>query len=322
MPSSPGSAVVAGTRYADQRYWLRYQRFFPGGLRVTSENAPEEESWRWRGRMVHVDRTAGADAPAKVIAVHGAGSYGRMLASYARLPALAGLEFIAPDLPGFGLTRSANRILGYPTWVHCVRDLVELERHRDDRPIVLFGFGIGGRLAYDAAALLGRRVTGVVATSLLDARQAEVRGGLAARPVLGRWSGLLSLTPTTVRSVRVRLRWLANVAAVANHAQFANLAWADPLGGGAWIPLGLVHSYLAAAPTVEPESFAGSPVLLAAPAEDRWTPVGLSRPFFDRIAADKRFALLGGAGHLPVEESGLADLDRAVRDFFDELGLW
>ncbi|MGI8308467.1 hypothetical protein [Saccharopolyspora hattusasensis] len=44
---------------------------------------------------------------------------------------------------------------------------------------------------------------------------------------------------------------------------------------------------------------------LAHPAEDAWTPVELSRPFFDRLAGAKKLAMLPGAGHLPIESPGV-----------------
>ncbi|MBF6507955.1 alpha/beta hydrolase [Nocardia farcinica] len=320
-PSTPGSATAVGPGYREQLYWLRYQDFFPGALRVTAENAPAEQWWSWRDVQVHVDRVAREHAPTKLIALHGIGTYGRVLAPYGRLPTLADLEFIAPDLPGFGLTRASRRGTTYQDWVDCVLDLVELERARDDRPIVLLGMSTGGRLAYDVAARAGGEVAGVIATCLIDPQRSEARRRLAARPEMARWSGLLGLVPGPLSTARVPTHWLANIAAVSNHAQLANLVWADPIGGGSWLALGFVRSCLASPPAVRPEAFTGTPVLLAHPAEDRWTPPLLSQRFHDRIGGPTRFAALTGAGHLPVEESGLADLDRAIRDFLDEFGL-
>ncbi|MBB5154704.1 alpha/beta hydrolase [Saccharopolyspora phatthalungensis] len=320
-PSAPGSATVVGLSYRDQLYWLRYQDFFPGALRLTVENAPAEQWWSWRGMKVHVDRVARPSARTKLIALHGVGTYGRMLGPYGRLPSLVDLEFLAPDLPGFGLTNTGRRTIAYQDWLACVLDLIELERSRDERPIVLLGISTGGRLAYDVAALAGGAVAGVITTCLADPQRDEVRRRLAARPEMAQWSGLLTLIPKPLTATRVPVHWMANIAAVSNHAQFANLVWADSLGGGSWLTLGFVRSCLAAAPAAAPEDYAGPPVLLAHPDEDRWTPPLLSKRFFDRIAGPTRSALLGGTGHLPVEESGLADLDRAIRDFLDELGL-
>ena len=61
-----------------------------------------------------------------------------------------------------------------------------------------------------------------------------------------------------------------------------------------------------------PEDFDACPVLLADPAEDPWTPVQLSRTFFDHIRAPKRLVMLEGAGHFPVEQPGLDQLTDAV----------
>lgn len=320
-PSTPGPARDVGPGYRDRPHWLRYQEFFPGALRTTADTAPDEQWWPWRGMTVHLDRFPRPYAPAKVIALHGVGGYGRLLAPFGRLPSLADLEFLAPDLPGFGLTDTGRRLITYRSWVDCVLDLVAAECDRDPRPVVLLGFSTGGRLAYDVAARAGGAVAGVIATCLADQQRDEVRRRLAARPELAQWAGLLGLVPKPLQAARVPVHWLANIAAVSNHAQFANLVWADPLGGGSWIALSFVRSCLRSAPAVAPEDFHGPPLLLAHPEEDRWTPPLLSRRFFDRISGPTRFSSLSGSGHLPVEESGLADLDRAVRDFLDEFGL-
>ncbi|MFC7341663.1 alpha/beta hydrolase [Saccharopolyspora griseoalba] len=317
-PSPPGSATDAGPGYREQHHWQRYQEFFPGSLRVAADNAPAEQWWRWRGSLVHLDRVARPDAPAKVIALHGVGSYGRMLAPYGRLPALADLEFIAPDLPGFGLSGAGASGGTYRDWIRCVRDLVREERARDPRPIVLLGFSTGGRLAYDAAARA--EVAGVIATCLVDPSRDEVRRTLAARPEMVRLARVLDLARGPLTMSRVPVHWLVNIAAISNHTQYANLVWADRLAGGGWLSLGFARSCLQARPAVEPEGF-DRPLLLAHPEEDRWTPPKLSEGFFGRIGSPTRWASLRGAGHLPVEESGLADLDRAVRDFLDEFDI-
>lgn len=318
-PSAPGSATDVGPGYRDHLHWQRYQAFYPGALRLSADNAPDEQWWQWRGLKVHVDRVSRPDAPAKVIALHGVGTYGRMLAPYGRLPALADLEYIAPDLPGFGLTGTPLLGAKYSDWLACVRDLVQCERDRDSRPVVLLGVSTGGRLVYDVAATT--RVEGVIATCLADPSRDEVRRVLAARPEMARWANLLSLVRQPLSAARVPVHWLVNIAAVSNQSQYANLVWADELAGGGWISLRFARSCLATAPVVPPEEFTGTPLLLVHPDEDRWTPPLLSEEFFDRIASPTRMTMLRGAGHLPVEESGLADLDRAVRDFLDEFDL-
>lgn len=71
---------------------------------------------------------------------------------------------------------------------------------------------------------------------------------------------------------------------------------------------------------MEPEDFADTPVLMVHPAQDRWTPVGLSMPFFDRIAAPKELEMLQECGHFPVEDPGFGHLMAAVGRWCDRLG--
>ncbi|WP_459545965.1 hypothetical protein [Nocardia sp. X0981] len=67
----------------------------------------------------------------------------------------------------------------------------------------------------------------------------------------------------------------------------------------------------AASPS-RPERFTPCPVLLVHPGADRWTPLPLSRPFFDRIAAPKCSVVLDHAGHYPIEEPGVHQLIDAL----------
>ena len=50
-------------------------------------------------------------------------------------------------------------------------------------------------------------------------------------------------------------------------------------------------------------------MLLVHPERDYWTDVSLSRLFFDEIQSSKELKLLQGAGHFPIEEKGLKQLE-------------
>ena len=65
---------------------------------------------------------------------------------------------------------------------------------------------------------------------------------------------------------------------------------------------------------IEPEEFDICPVLLAHPEADRWTPVEVSRLFFDKISAPKRLRMLENAGHFPIESPGLQQLEAECVD--------
>lgn len=301
--------------YETETHWQAYQPFLPKALRFHGpEDAPEESFVRWRGLDVHVDRLTPRDPRAKLVLLHGAGGYGRMFLPCALFGRRHGLHCVAIDLPGYGLTRTTGPI-DYASWVDCASDLVAAERARDGLPIVLLGGSMGGLLAYSVAARVG--AAGLIATCLIDPRRAEVRRAVARHPLLGRLGP--ALMPPALDALRLPIRWLANMGAMSNEPALSKLVARDPCGGGNRVSLRFLRSYLESAPEVEPEAFNACPVLLAHPADDRWTPLALSQTFFDRLTCDKRLVLLEGAGHFPIEQPGIQQLERAVADFVDRL---
>ncbi|MER7334189.1 MULTISPECIES: alpha/beta hydrolase [unclassified Micromonospora] len=310
--------AVAPYTYDDVTHWHAYQRFYPAQLRVTAVNAPAEEWWRWRGRAVHLDRLAAPDAPAKLVLLHGAGGYGRMLAPYARLlTRTTPLEVVAPDLLGYGLSRTDKRPVSYQEWIDCVADLVVAEKARDGRPVFLLGASMGGMLAYSVAA--HGDVAGLVVTCLLDPRDVAVRMRMTRLPIMGRTAPPMLHHLRWLGRVHIPMRWVANMGAMSNDPSLTALVASDPSGGGNRVSLTFLRTFLSSAPPVEPEQFTACPVLMTHPAADRWTPPELSMPFFGRIAARRHLVLLDEAGHLPIEEPGLSQMRQAIDGFVSQL---
>src|SRR5450432_157277 len=104
----------ARRHYSDLSEWRKYQGFFPAEMRCTPETTPTEEWWSWNGLNVHLDRLAVPEAKFKVIVLHGAGAYGRVMAPASVIARRHGYETLSPDLPGYGLTRVARREMTYP----------------------------------------------------------------------------------------------------------------------------------------------------------------------------------------------------------------
>ena len=202
-------------------------------------------------------------------------------------------------------------------WQQLAGDLLRSEA--DGRPLIAVGASVGGMLAYDAAAATGVP-SALVATCLLDPGDAAVRARLSRHPMLGAIAGpMLRILAGPLARLRIPIQWLANISAIANDPALVRTVLHDRRGGGGRIPLGWMRSYLESQPAVDPKRFTSCPVLLVHPEEDRWTPVAVSMPFFDRIAAPKRLVLLQGAGHFPVEEPGVSQLVDAVRELIDSL---
>nr|HEX4318600.1 alpha/beta hydrolase [Kofleriaceae bacterium] len=306
--------------YESHPAWRAYQDYFPAGMRCTPESTPREDWWRWRGLDVHLDRLTAPRAHLKVIVLHGAGAYGRVMAPAAVIAARYGYETVTPDLPGYGLTRVPRRDLDYSLWIDCVVDLIAAERARDDRPIVLFGVSLGGLLAYQVATRTRVPIAGLVATTLADPRERDARRGLARNPVLGTaglW--LLERLAAVTDRLPIPMSLVTKMHHISNRPALARLAARDPLGGGSWVPARFLRTLMTTAPAIEPEQFDACPVLLAHPGADRMTDISLSRRFFDRLAAPKQMVVLDGASHMPTEHPGVDQLEASVLDFLRAL---
>jgi alpha-beta hydrolase superfamily lysophospholipase len=292
--------------YDDHTLWRRYQPHFPEGMRCTADSTPREEYWRWRGLDVHLDRLPVPSSPFKILVLHGAGAYGRVMAPAAVLAQRYGYETVSPDLPGYGLTRVRRRDMTYGLWIDCVCDLIDAELARDGKPIVLFGVSLGGLLAYQAAAR-SQNVIGLVATTLADPRERAVRKGFARHGLLG------------TAGLPLPMALMSRMNRISNKPALSALVQSDRLGGGNWVPARFLRTLMTTAPAIEPEQFTKCPVLLAHPGVDRMTDIALSRRFFDRLAAPKRMIVLDGASHMPTEHPGVDQLEASVAEFLKEL---
>lgn len=301
--------------YDDHPIWHRYQSHFPAAMRCTIESTPREEWWSWRGLEVHLDRLGAPDPKLKVIVLHGAGAYGRVMAPAAVLAQRYGYETVAPDLPGYGLTSVPRARMEYGLWVDCVCDLVDAELARDGLPVVLFGVSLGGLLAYQVAAR-SRRVEGLIATTLADLREREVRRDFARHPLLGTaglW--LLESLAALIDGVPLPMATMSKMDRISNDPALAALAASDRMGGGNWVPARFLRSLMTTVPAVEPEDFDVCPVLLAHPGSDRMTDIAASRRFFERLGGDKKMVVLEGASHMPTEHPGVDQLEDEVLAF-------
>ncbi|MFP2904373.1 alpha/beta hydrolase [Pyxidicoccus sp. 3LFB2] len=303
--------------------WRHIQALLPPALRLGGAEVPvPDEEWLDVGRFrVHLDAWRRPDAPATVLLVHGGGGNGRLLAPFGALLAALGYEVLAPDLPGYGLTRVEDkRSLVYEDWRDTLASLLEVEAGRSPRPLVVFGASMGGMLAYDVAART-RIPAGLVATCFLAPRDAAVRRRMVRWPWMAGLAGpMLTGLPFLTDSLPVPMRLAGNMLAISNSAALSRAIAKDPLAGGTWMPGRFLRTFLESEPLVPPEAFDVCPVLLTHPAEDRWTDVSLSRPFFERLRVPKRLVLLENAGHFPVEEPGVGQLRQALLDFLSERG--
>ncbi|OIJ88666.1 alpha/beta hydrolase [Streptomyces sp. MUSC 14] len=314
-------ADPATTLYRDQRAWRELQRFLPARLRLTDETAPEEEFWDWRGHRVHLDRYRDPAAKAKVVLHHGVGTNGRQMSLILGAPlAERGFETVALDNLGYGLTQvRPGTTPSYDDWVDLVVDFLAHERSRDDRPIVLYGLSAGGMLTYHVAAKAPRAtLAGIVGMTFLDQRDQRVRDETSHDLFTARMGaplmGLLARTPAA--SMKYPMSLASKMSALANDPGAMKVLRKDRTSAANWVSVRFLDRYLNYAPAAEPEDFDACPVLLTQPAEDRWTPHHLSVPVLSRITkVPVDTVMLDNAGHYPLEEPGLQQMQDAIADF-------
>lgn len=311
----------AAVHYRDQQAWRDLQNYLPERLRLTDQTAPAEEFWDWNGHRVHLDRYANPDAPAKIVLHHGVGTNGRQMSLIVGAPlAQRGFETVAVDNLGYGLTQvRPGAVVSYDDWVDLVVDFLAYEQSRDDRPIVLYGLSAGGMLTYHVAAKAPKdTLRGIVGMTFLDQRNQQVRNETAHDRLTARFGApamdLLARTPAA--GVRIPMTLASKMSALVNDRAALKVMTADRTSGGNWVPIRFLSSYMNYTPAVEPAEFDACPVLLTQPAEDRWTPLELSRPVLSRITrVPVQTVTLANAGHYPLEEPGLTQMQDAIAEF-------
>jgi len=311
---------VSGRTYDCDPVWPRIQEFLPEECRLTADNMPDEEYVAMSGRFsVHIDHYVPDEAKTVLVVLHGVGGNGRLLSFVAAPLAKRGYEVVCPDLPMYGLTEYAGTVT-YDDWAKVAAGVAERYR-RNGLPLYVFGLSAGGLLAYETACRT-EGVNGLMATCLLDQRIPEVTRNTSNNiltAVLGKQ--LLGLMNRRLGSLKLPMKSVCNMKAIVNNEEIAEILMADRLSSGASVSLEFLHGMLNPVLTTEPEDFAGCPVMLAQPEMDRWTEERLSRLFLNRM--DKRrvhteVVRLPGAGHFPIEETGLDALVNVCDRFMSE----
>lgn len=305
------------SRYADSPHLARWQTVLPERLREDPA-LPVREDWLTVGRLeVHLDRLEpAAFRDTLVVLVHGGGGHGRLLSPIGLMLARSGYETVAPDLPGFGLTRVPSEVaLTWSLWVDVVRAVVHHERARTNRRVVLCGLSIGGTLAWHAASG-NDEVDGVMVTTLLDLRVPEVRARIATSPMLSRLADGLG-RGGALDGLWMPLDWVAPLHLMSSDLAVMAEYRRDPFVAKS-MPFGFWRSLARTPPRVEPEAM-HTPLLLAHPGADAWTPTELSLPTFARFAGPTRLVRLSNGSHLPLEAPARDELAEAFLRFLADL---
>lgn len=232
---------------------------------------------------------ATGSGPPRVIALHGWARRGSDFRS-----ALADLDALAPDLPGFGASPPPSEPLGAEGYAHLINQLLDVCEH----PPVVVGHSFGGRIAVCLAALYPERVGSLVLTG----------------------APLVKHTRSRSPSMRYRMiRGLNRVGVLSDdrlekiRRQTGSADYRAASGVMRDILVRVVNE------SYEPQLRAlTAPVSLIWGGADREVPVGIAKAAAEVIASQGRdvdFEIVEGIGHLlPVEapEALRAVIDRAL----------
>ncbi len=305
--------------YKTQSNWREIQSFLPKEFQLVLDNEPSEEWWQWGGHEVHLDCFRNPRSEVKVILFHGVGTNGRQMSTILGSPLFKrGFETIAIDMPEYGMTRVASGVLvTYDDWVQAGSDLIDAELEKDGRPIVLYGLSAGGMLAWHVAAL-NKKVKGIVGMTFLDQQEQQVRDETALNFLMSRIGVPLThlAAKTPLAALRMPMSLASKMSALVNNKAALKACLKDTTSAGKWVTMKFLSSLTTYKPVVEPEAFDICPILLTQPAKDSWTPLYLSELFLKRVnRVPKKVVMLENAGHYPLEQPGLTQMNDAVVDF-------
>lgn len=300
--------------YEASRSWTQYRDILNTRFGIRIDRTPRETWRKIRGHDVHVDVwEPEGRAKGTLILVHGGGGNGRVLAPFADFAAGIGWRALAPDLPGYGLTRPAPAYRGdYAEWPAVVAELA----NETEGPVVLMGLSVGGMTAAFAAED-AQGVDGVIATTLLDMGDPS----LLVRAARWRWLGRLSLLgfrlmPWLIDRLAMPVWLVAPMRAMSSDARMNDFFARDPLLGRLWVRLRFFRTMHARKATrLAPRC----PLLLVHPGADTWTPPDLSLPAYERVAGPKDYVVLGNGSHLPLERPAFVELKERISRFLADI---
>jgi len=300
--------------FTENVYWEKIQSFLPEHNRISEKAGPVEKWYTLGGSEIRYDEySPERESAVSVVALHGVGGNGRLLSFMAVPLVKAGFNVICPDLPGYGYTKPAGDF-DYSAWID-TGTLVARKEIEKGRKVILFGLSAGGMLAYNVACRLGN-AAGLIVTNILDNRYQIVRDYSAKNRFHSRVGiPLLGMLPDALKRIKIPVKSVANMRKIVNHRELLKIMLRDSAGSGSSVSIKFLLSMMNMVPLTEPEDFAVCPVLMAHPGNDEWTPVDISRLFFDRLTNRKELVILDDAGHFPFSQPGIGQLEEACITF-------
>lgn len=303
--------------YENDNVWKLVQEYLPKEYRINVNTKPEEYFIPINKYQIHIDHYKVQNPKATVIIFHGVGGNGRLLSCISVPLMRNGFEVICPDLPLYGYSEYHGRI-EYQTWVNCGVEIVKYYQKKCLSKTFVFGLSAGGMLAYQVASEC-KSISGVLVSCILDQRDIDVTKQTATSPLVATiGKPLMRITQRYIGGLRIPMKMVGNMKAIANNEKLSNLLMSDKKCSGVSVPISFIYTMLTPEIKVEPEKFDVCPFLLVHPGEDRWTDIALSKKFYDKLTCEKEIVILEGAGHFPIEELGLQQMEDSCVRFLNK----
>ncbi len=298
--------------YSNDNSWKELQSLLPVKNRISQTIKPQERYIKVNGMEIHIDEYE-KNSETTIVVLHGVGGNGRLVSFFSVPLVRAGYNVICPDLPGYGFSKH-KRDITYTDWIEVGSKIVEAELSKG-RKVFIIGLSAGGMLAYNVACNY-QNINGLIFTNILDNREEEVRSHSAKNKFQAKYGiRFLNLIPQFIRTIKVPIRMVTNMDRLVNNKEILNVLLKDKVGAGGSVSINFLLTMINSVPIIEPDEFKKVPVLMVHPGNDLWTPVKISEIFFNKIASNKQKVILKNAGHFPVEEPGLTEMENAISDF-------
>ncbi len=154
----------------------------------------------------------------------------------------------------------------------------------------------------------------------------DMRMPSTARSVVGwKWLGgigvpMIRTLASIVGGLKLPMSLASKMSALVNDKEALKTCLADKTSAGNWVSLNFMSSIMSIQPAVELENFDVCPILLTQPEKDTWTPLDVSTPVLDRInQVPTEVVMLDSAGHYPLEQPGLQQMEDAIVKFIENL---
>ncbi len=303
--------------FIDNIIWKQIQQHLPEHNRISEKISLSEKKIIFNDIEIRYDEYfPKKPSTTTVVIFHGVGGNGRLLSFIAVPLVKAGYNVICPDLPGYGYTK-IKKSFNYSTWIE-VGSIITKKEVKAGKNVYILGLSAGGMLGYNIACKV-KNIKGLIITNLLDNRLQIVRDYSARNKFHSRIGiKLLYLLPGFMKRINIPVKTVVNMKAIVNKKEVLSLLLKDKVGSGSSVSIEFLLSMMKSNPLLEPEEFSICPVLLTHPEIDKWTPVEISRLFFDKLNTEKKLILLENAGHFPIESPGLQQLETACIEFISK----